>query len=46
MKKLIGFFDTKKMTPEQIFEKVKKSLEKQDKAKPNKKHVKQEIVTE
>lgn len=33
MKKLIGIFDTKKMTPEQIYEKVKESLEKQKKSK-------------
>lgn len=28
MKKLIGLFDSKKMTPEQIYDKVKKELEK------------------
>lgn len=33
MKKLIGIFDTKKMTPEQIYEKAQKSLQEIDRLK-------------
>lgn len=30
MKKLIGIFDIKKLTPEQIFERVQKTLQERD----------------
>ena len=30
MKKFLGIFDTKKMTPEQIYEKVTKTLKEKD----------------
>lgn len=33
MKKLIGIFDTKKLTPEQIYEKVQKTLQEEDRLK-------------
>lgn len=33
MKKLIGIFDTKKMTPEQIYEEVQKNLQEKDRLK-------------
>lgn len=33
MKKLIGIFDTKKITPEQIYEKVQNTLQEKDRLK-------------
>lgn len=40
MKRLIGVFDVKKMSPEQIYEKVKESLSNQRAEKKNKVKVK------